>query len=81
LAGALAVEWERRRTSDPRALETTPAGAIYRQSITPHAISASAIRAALARGNAAQVRGVLPAAVLAYIGRNHLYRPSPPDAR
>jgi nicotinate-nucleotide adenylyltransferase len=80
LHGALAAQWRRRRTTDPRALEMPEGGSIYQQVITPHAISASAIRAALARGNTGQVRGLLPAAVLAYIGRNHLYRPSSPDA-
>ncbi len=45
------------------------------------AISATEIRAALSLGasDRAQVRGLLPAAVLAYIDRNQLYRP-PPDA-
>jgi nicotinic acid mononucleotide adenylyltransferase len=47
--------------------------------VTPQPISATEIRAALARGTSgrAEVRGLLPAAVLAYIDRNHLYRPLP----
>jgi nicotinic acid mononucleotide adenylyltransferase len=51
------------------------------QPISAHPISASAIRAQLARGaeGIAAVRGLLPAAVLAYIDRNQLYR-SRPDA-
>jgi nicotinic acid mononucleotide adenylyltransferase len=51
------------------------------QPITAHAIDASSIRAELARGaeGVAAVRGLLPAAVLAYIDRNQLYR-SRPDA-
>jgi nicotinate-nucleotide adenylyltransferase len=75
----LVREWERRRTADPRALAKATAGVIIRQAITPQPISASAIRAALASGDDAAVRGLLPAAVLAYIERNRLYR-SRPDA-
>jgi nicotinate-nucleotide adenylyltransferase len=79
----LAGEWARRRVSDPAALAATRGGTIYVQPITPHAISASAIRAALAAGNSAhahaQVATLLPPAVLAYIDRNQLYR-SRPDA-
>jgi nicotinate-nucleotide adenylyltransferase len=67
-------EWELRYTSDPRALSATPAGVFIRQPITPRPISASSIRAALARGELPAVRGLLPAAVLAYIERNRLYR-------
>jgi nicotinate-nucleotide adenylyltransferase len=69
----LVREWEHRYTSDPRALSATPAGSFIRQPITPQAISASTIRAALARGELAAVRGLLPPAVLAYIERNRLY--------
>ena len=52
-----------------------PAGAIYRQDVTPQPISATAIRAALARGpdGAAELHGLLPAGVLSYIARNGLY--------
>jgi nicotinate-nucleotide adenylyltransferase len=77
LAEPLASHCAGRWTQDPRDLEKARAGSIYQQAITPHAISASAIRAAIARGDSAQLRGLLPPAVLAYIGRNHLYRPSP----
>lgn len=77
LSGELAREWEHRHTADPRALEMPVGGSIFQQAITPHAISAAAIRTALAAGNPGQVAGLLPAAVLAYIGRNHLYRPLP----
>jgi hypothetical protein len=69
----LVREWEHRYTSDPHALSATPAGAFIRQPITPQAISASTIRAALARGELTAVRSLLPAAVLAYIERNRLY--------
>jgi nicotinate-nucleotide adenylyltransferase len=69
----LAREWEHRYTNDPRALSNAPAGALVRHAITPRPVSASAIRAMLARGDSAAVRGLLPAAVLAYIERNRLY--------
>jgi nicotinate-nucleotide adenylyltransferase len=77
----LADEWTRRWQRDPAALTTAVAGAIIVQPISAHPISASAIRAQLARGaeGIAAVRGLLPAAVLAYIDRNQLYR-SRPDA-
>jgi nicotinate-nucleotide adenylyltransferase len=83
LPAALAADWARRRAIDPAALAAAPAGAIYVQPITPHAISATAIRAALAAGGPAathaQIGTLLPPAVLAYIDRNQLYR-SRPDA-
>jgi nicotinic acid mononucleotide adenylyltransferase len=50
------------------------------QDVTPQPISATAIRAALARGpdGTAEVRGLLPAGVLSYIARNGLYGASSP---
>jgi nicotinate-nucleotide adenylyltransferase len=77
----LAREWARRLARDASALCAAPAGAILVQPVTEHAIAASAIRAQLARGaeGVDAVRGLLPAAVLAYIDRNQLYR-SRPDA-
>jgi nicotinate-nucleotide adenylyltransferase len=77
----LAGEWARRLKPDATALSAALAGAIVTQPITAHAISASSIRAMLARGSdgVAAARGLLPAAVLAYIDRNQLYR-SRPDA-
>ena len=72
----LAHEWDRRITNDPGTLRREAAGRIVRQVITPHAISASAIRAALGRHDIAAVRGLLPAAVLAYIERNRIYEPA-----
>jgi nicotinate-nucleotide adenylyltransferase len=81
----LASEWIRRRCGDAAVLSTTIAGAIIEPRITAHPISASAIRETLYRrgrrtdtvgsGNDS-VRGLLPAAVLAYIERNHLYLPA-----
>jgi len=72
----LADEWTGRLRRDPAALTAEPAGAIIMQPISAHPISASAIRAQLARGGdgIAAVRGLLPAVVLAYIDRNQLYR-------
>ena len=78
---ALQEQWLRRLTTDPSRLSRQLSGAIVRQSVTPQPISATAIRTALARGASgrAELRGLLPASVLAYIDRNQLYR-SPPDA-
>jgi nicotinate-nucleotide adenylyltransferase len=72
----LADEWSARFRHDCAALAAEPAGAIIMQAVTAHAISASGIRAQLARGHdgVAAVRRLLPAAVLAYIERNQLYR-------
>jgi nicotinate-nucleotide adenylyltransferase len=71
----LAAQWQARHTSDATVLARVPAGAIVQVAIAPHPISASAIRAELARGPAgvAAVRALLPAAVLAYIEQHHLY--------
>ncbi len=79
MSSALEAEWTRRLARDPQALSRAPAGVIVTQPITAHAISASAIRAQLARGRegAAAVRGLLPSAVLAYIDRHQLYRLRP----
>ena len=81
LPPALKLQLDRRLTTDPMRLSRQLAGSIFRQSVTPQPISATAIRDALARGHAAraQIRGLLPAAVLAYIDRNQLYH-SRPDA-
>ncbi len=76
----LVPEWNARITRDREALSRAPAGAIYREDVTPQPISATAIRAALARGpdGTAEVRGLLPAGVLSYIARNGLYGASSP---
>jgi nicotinate-nucleotide adenylyltransferase len=82
LSPELALERSRRRCDDTSVIFSQAAGAILEPPITAHAISASAIRATLARRDANGVgalRGLLPAAVLAYIERNHLYLP-PQDA-
>jgi nicotinate-nucleotide adenylyltransferase len=73
----LREQWERRLTTDPSRLSRQLAGSIVRIPVAPQPISATAIRAALARGAAgrAEIEGLLPATVLAYIERNQLYRP------
>jgi nicotinate-nucleotide adenylyltransferase len=77
IVGVLGEEWAARATADASKLESTPAGTIFLQSIRPQPISSTAIRRALAHGHAgvAEVRGLLPPAVLAYIDRNQIYRP------
>jgi nicotinate-nucleotide adenylyltransferase len=79
LPPALEVHWQRRLTTDPARLERTLAGSIVRVQVSPQPISATAIRAALARGaeGRAEVRGLLPAAVLDYIDRHQLYQSLP----
>ena len=77
----LAAEWHARRTGDPAALFSAPAGVIYEARVSPQPISATVIRAQLARGPAgrAAVDGLLPRDVLTYIDRHRLYSP-PTDA-
>ncbi len=77
IGGDLRDVWAARATADASKLESTPAGTIFVQSIRPQPISSTAIRRALAHGHAgvAEVRGLLPPAVLAYIDRNQIYRP------
>ena len=79
LPEALREQVQRRLTTDPSRLSRQLAGSIVRQVVTPQPIAATAIRAALAQGRQgrAAVRGLLPATVLAYIDRHHLYRPAP----
>ena len=81
LAPPLREQWERRLTTDPSRLYRQLAGSIVRVPVAPQPISATAIRAALTLGPAgrAEIEGLLPATVLAYIERNQLYRP-PTDA-
>lgn len=76
----LAEEWKHRQTHDSADLFATPAGRIFKQSVAPHDISATTIRAMLARGcGTDDLSQLLPPAVLAYIKTHHLYRP-PTDA-
>ncbi len=70
-------EWQRRQTPDSAPLFATPAGRIYQQAVAPHDISATTIRALLARdGSRDELSQLLPPAVLAYIDQHHLYRPA-----
>jgi len=73
--GELAKEWKIRRAPTPEALFSTPAGIIYQQPIAPQPISASVIRAQLARGADGReaVRQMMSPAVLRYIDQHHLY--------
>jgi len=75
LGGELAKEWKIRRAPTPEALFSTPAGIIYQQPIAPQPISASVIRAQLARGADGReaVRQMMSPAVLRYIDQHHLY--------
>ena len=83
-SGELAAEWKSRLVDRPDPLFSQPAGSIYEQAIAPLPISATAIRAQLARGAAGReaVRLLLPAAVLRYIDQHDLYsnRAHPQDA-
>jgi len=80
----LAAEWKSRLVDKPDLLFCAPAGSIYRQAIAPQLISATEIRAQLARGAEGReaVRPLLPAAVLRYIDQHDLYsdRVHPQDA-
>ena len=75
LHGELAELWNARATSDREALARAPAGAIIRVETTPQAISATALRVALAAHphDRQALIGLLPPAVLTYIETRHLY--------
>jgi len=75
LPHGLVPVWHARRTSKASDLISGPAGRIYRLPTVAHDISASAIRAALARGgdDAASVRALVPPAVWDYIASYRLY--------
>jgi len=79
----LVPEWRARQVADPAVLHSTPAGAIYRQAVTPYPISATAIRMQLARGEPgrAAVVQLLPPSVLAYIDSHRLYLPTSPPPK
>ena len=71
--------WARGRVvHETRALSQAGAGSICFQSVPPEDISATAIRAAIARGGS--VRGQVPDAVWEYICANRLYQPRGADA-
>ena len=69
---ALAEAIEGRIVDDPAALRAAPAGAVLYLGQPLHPQSATAIRAAIAAGEA--WRDLVPAAVAAYIDRHGLYR-------
>jgi nicotinate-nucleotide adenylyltransferase len=67
LPGPLAAQWRARATTDAGLLRARAAGSIYVQPVTAQPISSTAIREALAHGDAraVEVAGLLPPAVLA----------------
>jgi len=71
LPEALAAEYAARRCDDPAVLRRVPAGRIYRQSVTPVALSATGIRQALAQGRS--VRYLMPEPVRRAITEQGLY--------
>jgi nicotinate-nucleotide adenylyltransferase len=75
LTEPLAAQWRARITGDAGVLRARTAGSIFVQPVTAQPISATGIRAALARGDARSVEfaGLLPPAVMAYIESNRLY--------
>jgi nicotinate-nucleotide adenylyltransferase len=76
LPPVLKAEWDARCVDDPARLYSVLAGLIYRQDVSPQAISATAIRAALGGGQRLDpaLDALLPASVLAYIQQHHLYQ-------
>ncbi|WP_341676039.1 nicotinate-nucleotide adenylyltransferase [Niveibacterium sp. SC-1] len=70
---ALAEQWHQRQGSVAN-LAAAPAGRLVSFGITPLEISATAIRATLARHESP--RYLLPAAVVGYIALHHLYSPA-----
>jgi nicotinate-nucleotide adenylyltransferase len=73
LPPALAAIYEKRYSASPAVLAESPAGRIVTFAMTPLAISASQIRALLAKR--LSVRYLLPDAVIAYIQSALLYSP------
>lgn len=75
LPDALVPLWRDRRAADAAELLASPAGRILVVTIVPRDISASAIRAAVARGgaDAERARALLPPAVWDYIAEHRLY--------
>jgi nicotinate-nucleotide adenylyltransferase len=78
LSQDMADVWQGRLTREIDALHATTHGHIYLHSVTPQAISATAIRNTIAAGEADEaLLPLLPAPVLAYIRAHHLYTQSP----
>lgn len=75
---ALAEVWQGRLTRSAATLTEATHGSIYLHTVTPQAISATAIRATIAAGASDDaLLTFLPAPVLAYIRAHQLYRPAP----
>ncbi len=70
--GAVADLMRQAQTDDAASLKQRAAGTIYRESLTPYPISATAIRRAIADQQIPE--GYLPLPVLHYIKRHRLYR-------
>ena len=70
-AGALPAWAHGRECTDLNVLREAPAGRLVFLTVSPQDISATRIRAALARGES--VQGLLPKAVLDYIRINQVY--------
>ncbi len=78
LSPSLNEVWQGRLTRSPETLENTTHGSIYLHTVTPQAISATAIRNTIAAGATdALLLPFLPQPVLAYIRTHQLYRPAP----
>jgi nicotinate-nucleotide adenylyltransferase len=72
---ALADVWQGRATNDAAQLFSEAHGRIYLHTVAPQAISATEIRHMIRAGSSDEALStLLPAAVLAYIRENHLYR-------
>ena len=82
LSPSLKEVWQGRPTRSPETLANTSHGSIYLHTVTPQAISASAIRNTIgntiaAGATDAMLLPFLPQPVLAYIRAHQLYRPAP----
>ena len=71
-AGAEADLLQRRRLHDPQQLRETPAGGILPLTLTPHPVSATAVRERLRAGELPWA--LLPEPVCRYIEHHHLYQ-------
>jgi nicotinate-nucleotide adenylyltransferase len=78
LSNAMADVWQGRLTRGIDALHAATHGHIYLHTVTPQAISATAIRNTIAAAEADEaLLALLPSPVLAYIRAHHLYTQSP----
>ena len=79
LSPVLAEVWQGRLTRSADACRETTHGSIYLHTVTPQAISATAIRNTIAAGAADRaLESLLPLPVLAYIRAHQLYLPEKP---